>query len=374
VTAARTSTLQTDRADIARTRWHEAPHVPLEPGRVRLRVEHFGLSANNATYATLGDAMHYWDFFPQEDPAWGCVPVWGHATVTESRSPDVPVGRRIFGFLPFATDVVMTPRRVGSGGFVDGTAHRAELPAPYNSYTDVDVDSDSDSDSDSGHRRELEAYDALLRPLFTTSFLIADWLVHERHFGAETVLLSSASSKTAYGTAHALGQAAGPRPEVVGLTSAAHVASTRRLGLYDRVLGYDQIDSLDPGRPTVYVDLSGSAAIRAAVHTRCAGLRHDCAVGLTHWQDTAGSQTLPGPDPVFFFAPAELERQVAQLGRAELSRRIGEAMTGFVAKVSDPASPLMNLTWHRGRDAAAAAYLDVVLGRTEPAEGVMVTL
>lgn len=364
MTVPRTTVLQTERADITRTRWHEAPHPPLEPGQVRLRVEHFGLSANNVTYATLGDAMHYWDFFPQSDPAWGCVPVWGYATVTGSRCPDVPEGRRVFGFLPFATDVVMTPVSVRGDSFVDGTDYRTDLPGPYNAYRDAPR-----------RGRDVEAYDALLRPLFTTSHLIADWLAHEQFFGADAVLLSSASSKTAYGTAYALARlTTGHRPEVVGLTSAAHVESTRGLGLYDRVLGYDAIDALDPGRATVYVDLSGSAEIRSAVHAHCAELRHDCAVGLTHRDATGGDETLPGPAPVFFFAPAELDRQAALIGRVELFRRIGEGMEGFVATVSDPASPLMNVTWHRGRDAAAAVYLDAVLGRTAPLDAAMVEL
>ena len=232
-----------------------------------------------------------------------------------------------------------------------------------------------------------EAHEALLRPLFTTSFLIADWLAHEQHFGADTVIISSASSKTAYGTAYALTRDAGDdRPEVVGLTSPAHVASTERLGLYDRVLSYDDIATLDPERASVYVDLSGSAEIRGAVHRRCAGLRHDCAVGLTHWGDTdtdtdtdTGTDTgavkpLPGPKPVFFFAPAELERQAAQTGRAEVFGRIGSAMEGFVARVSDPSAPLMDITWQRGGDAASQAYLDVALGRTDPGDAFMVAM
>ena len=51
-----TATLQTNRSDITRTRWHETEHLPLEEGEVRLRVEHFALTANNVTYANLGDA------------------------------------------------------------------------------------------------------------------------------------------------------------------------------------------------------------------------------------------------------------------------------------------------------------------------------
>lgn len=367
MTLSHAATLQIDRADIARTRWHEAPRPPLGSGQVRLQVEHFGLSANNVTYATLGEAMHYWDFFPQEDPAWGCVPVWGYATVTESRCPEVVEGRRVFGFLPFGTDVVMTPTRVKDGGFVDGSLHRSSLPSPYNAYTDVVDQPPSD--------RDREAYEALLRPLFVTSLLIADWLAHEEYFGADSVLISSASSKTAYGTAYALTHLAeGERPEVVGLTSSGHVESTRRLGLYDRVLGYDEIPTLDQNLATVYVDLSGSTEIRAAVHRHCAGLRHDSAVGLTHWDATGDAGPLPGPDPVFFFAPTELVRQASRIGRAEHARRISDAMDAFVARVSAPSSPLMTVTWHRGRDAALAAYLDIVAGRTDPFEAAAVAL
>lgn len=365
MTITHTSALQTDRSDIASTRWHESPCPPLEPGQVRLQVEHVGLSANNITYATLGEAMRYWDFFPQEDPAWGCIPAWGYATVTESRCLEVAEGQRVFGFLPFATHVVMTPASVRGGGFVDGSDHRASLPAPYNAYTKVAAERPDG--------REREAYEALLRPLFITSLLIADWLAHETYVGADTVLISSASSKTAYGTAYAITRLTeGSRPEVVGLTSSAHLESTRRLGLYDRVLAYDDLAALDPDSPTVYVDLSGSSEIRAAVHTHCTDLRHDCAVGLTHWDATGGGGPLPGPDPVFFFAPTELTRQASRIGRSEHSRRIRAAMEGFVSVVSDPSRPLMRITCHRGRDATERAYRDIVAGRSDPTRGVTV--
>lgn len=366
MTTARTTTLQIDRADITRTRWHESAHAPLQPGQVRLQVEQVGLTANNITYAELGDALHYWDFFPQEDPGWGCVPTWGHAVVSESRCPDVDEGQRVFGFLPFATDVVVEPTRLRGGGFVDGSAHRADLPSPYNAYTAAPA---------AVRQPEVEAYDALLRPLFTTSLLVADWLAAQQHHGADTVLLSSASSKTAFGIAYALTRlGTDDRPRVVGLTSAAHVESTGRLGLYDEVLAYDQLETLDPDRPTVYVDLSGSASVREAVHTHCTDLRHDCAVGLTHRETAGAAAALPGPEPVFFFAPAEFERQAAQIGPAALVGRIDESLAGFIETVSDPAAPLLTITWHHGPDAAARAYADAALGRTDPGHATMVAL
>jgi hypothetical protein len=41
----------------------------------------------------------------------------------------------------------------------------------------------------------------LYRPLFFTSFMLADQLAHDGAAGAQVLALSSASSKTAYGSA-----------------------------------------------------------------------------------------------------------------------------------------------------------------------------
>ena len=46
---------------------------PPPPGEVLFEVERFGFSANNVTYALLGDALRYWDLFPAE-PGWGQIP------------------------------------------------------------------------------------------------------------------------------------------------------------------------------------------------------------------------------------------------------------------------------------------------------------
>lgn len=74
----------------------------LAPGQVLLRVDSFGLSTNNVTYAALGDALGYWRFFPAPE-GWGRVPVWGFADVARSRHPDLAEGERVFGFLPMST-------------------------------------------------------------------------------------------------------------------------------------------------------------------------------------------------------------------------------------------------------------------------------
>ena len=58
---------------------------------MRLKTERFALTANNITYAAFGEAMKYWQFFPA-DEGFGCIPVWGFATVVESRCTGITPG------------------------------------------------------------------------------------------------------------------------------------------------------------------------------------------------------------------------------------------------------------------------------------------
>lgn len=119
---------------------------------------------------------------------------------------------------------------------------------------------------------------ALLRPLFLTAWLIDDFLADNAFFGTTAagqrgvMLLSSASSKTAYATAAQLAKR--PEVEVVGLTSFANVAFCRSLGVYSRELTYEQLDALATDTAYVYVDFAGNGALHKAIHTRFAGLAY----------------------------------------------------------------------------------------------------
>jgi hypothetical protein len=88
-------------------------------------------------------------------------------------------------------------------------------------------------------RREAEQ--ALLRPLFVTSFVIDDLLADNGFFGARAVLLSGASSKTGYGTAFCLAarRRGGADLKVVGLMSPGNIEFTRGLSRYDEILPYE---------------------------------------------------------------------------------------------------------------------------------------
>src|ERR1700693_5941438 len=97
------------------------------PGQALLRVNSFGLTANNITYAVMGQIMSYWDFFPAAD-GWGRVPMWGFAEVEQSEATGVEPGSRLYGYLPPSSYLLVTPRDAGQDGFLDGSPHRATLP------------------------------------------------------------------------------------------------------------------------------------------------------------------------------------------------------------------------------------------------------
>jgi len=361
--------LLVDRHDLRQTRVVDDAREPLPEGAVRLRIDRFALTSNNITYAAFGEAMHYWDFFPSPLEGFGRIPVWGFADVIESRVDGIAPGERFYGYYPMSTEVVLQPVRVGAQGFVDGAPHRAELAAVYNQYQRCS--------SDPAYRPEHEAQTALLRPLFVTSFLIDDFLADKGFFDAAMVLLSSASSKTAYGTAFCLAQRRGQpgAPRVVGLTSPGNLAFTQRLGCYDEVVTYDAIASLPATSSAVYVDMSGSAPVRAAVHGHWnERLRYSCAVGGTHWSELGGAKGLPGPRPELFFAPAQIKKRLADWGPGGLNQRIADAWGAFLARLAQAQPPWLRVVEHRGADDVQRIYLALLDGRTPPDEGHLLSL
>jgi hypothetical protein len=344
-----------------------APTPPLAEGEVLFEVDRFAFTANNITYAAFGDAMQYWQFYPViTNTALGCIPVWGFATVLLSRCDGVREGERVYGYWPMATHAVLAPARITDQGFVDGAPHRAALHPVYNQYVRCAADP--------LYTAAHEAEQALLRPLFTTSFLIDDFLIDNALFGAKTVLLSSASSKTAYGTAFCLKQR-GDAIKVIGLTSAANVHFVNGLGCYDDVVTYDAIASM-PVQPAVYVDFAGSTATRLAVHMHFGdALVYSCAVGASHFEEMENlgklSQPLPGAKPVFFFAPAQIKKRYADWGAAGFSQRTSDAWHAFTSRVSDAQSPWMRVVHSQGAQAIAAVYERMLCGAVNPAEGHM---
>ncbi len=358
-----TTTLQVRKDHLAETRLLTQEDAPLAPGQVRARVESFALTSNNITYAAFGDAMNYWQFFPTGEEGWGIVPVWGFATVLQSLHAGVAVGERLWGYWPMASAAVLQPARLTQAGFSDAAPHRAGLHAVYNSYLRCNTDP--------FYSAKTEGLQALLRPLYMTSWLIDDFLADNDFFGATTMLLSSASSKTAYGTAFQLAQRSGI--QVVGLTSPANLSFCESLGCYHRVLPYDALEQLAADTPSVYVDFAGNADLRRAIHTRFTQLKYSCSIGGTHVDQLGGGKDLPGPRPTLFFAPAQVKKRSTDWGGEELGRRLVGAWQTFRARVSQGPDAWLEVREHRGAPAVQAAYAQVLQGRGDARLGHMLS-
>ncbi len=343
------------RSDLSRTRTVQLEQPELSENDVRVRVDGFALTSNNISYAVFGDLLRYWNFFPATD-GWGRIPTWGVATVTESLHPDVSVGTRVFGYFPMSDTLTMTAGQVDGEGFSDLAPHRSEMASAYNRYLDVATDATFSP--------RYERHHGILFPLFFTSWVVHDYLVDNDDFLAEQVVVSSASSKTALGLAH-LARQRGRR--VVGLTSAANVAFTQSLDVYDQVTSYDRIGEELPVVPSVYVDISGSTPVLVDVHTTLdAAVVASLRVGGTHWDETAPATTPPpGPSPEFFFAPTQIAKRSKEWGRDELFRRLGADWAGFVSWVDS----WMTIEVKEGPAAVTQAYLDLLAGRIDPATG-----
>lgn len=355
-----------DKKSFSKTLAAEAPPletVTLQDGEAVLRIDAFAFTANNVTYAAFGDQMQYWNFFPAPAP-YGRVPVWGFGEVAKSRAAGVEPGQRYYGYFPMSAYLVVKPERVGAHGFSDGADHRKGLHPVYNAY--------QLTSSDPGYDKAHEDAQMLLRPLFTTSFLIEDFLADNKFFGAEQVVLSSASSKTAFGVAHLLHGRQAPRPRVVGLTSPANVAFTQSLGCYDAVVPYDGVSALNSGMKTSFVDMAGNAGVRAAVHNHFRdNLAHSLLVGATHWEESGGSgAALPGAKPEFFFAPTQVQKRNADWGRGGLEARLAAAWSSF----RPMAMSSLKVQHLEGPEAVGHVFAAMVSGKARPDEAFILKL
>ena len=350
-------TLAVDRDDLSNTTLTEGETPEVGAGEALLRVDRVGMTANNVTYALMGDAMHYWDFFPAE-PSLGLVPLWGFADVVASGTDGVEVGARVYGYLPPSSHLLIRPARVDERGFRDGSEHRAALPSPYNVY--------ARNTADPAYEANRENLQVLYRPLFYTSFMLADQLDDNGYYGADVLALSSASSKTAYGAAFLL---KGNGPEVVGLTSPGNVEFTESLGCYDRVVAYDAIGDLDATRTTTYVDVLGSTDVRMQLRAHLGkSLVHDAVVGVTS-QESLGGAAVDDPQPAFFFAPDQIAKRTGDWGREELDAKFGEAWQRFAPVVEG----WVDVVENHGPEALRDAWLEVLANKSAPRIGHIIT-
>jgi hypothetical protein len=331
-------------------------------GDAVLRVDRFGLTSNNITYCVFGDAMSYWDFFPAPE-GWGHMPVWGFGEVASWPDGEVDEGTRVYGYFPPASRLAIVPDRVNERGFVDAAPHREPLPSAYHAFRRTD--------SDPIYEADMEDEQILFWPLFYTSLMLDDQLADEDFGGADTLVLSSASSKTALIAAYLLAQRENA-PELIALTSQGNREFVEGLGIYDATVDYDEIDQL-PGDRAAYADFSGDGKVRFDVHSHYGDrLAASTAVGMTHWDQMAarGDGSLPGPKPKFFFAPDRIRKRGEDWGTAKLEENVAAAWTPF----AEWAGGWLQVEQISGEDEIKRVYLELLDGKIDPRVGHVVQM
>lgn len=361
-----TGEIDTSTLEVRKDNWSDARVIEetmdsaLAENEVLFRVERLALTANNISYAATGDSLGYWGFFPAEE-GWGRIPAMGWGEVIASAHPDILVGERAWGWFPYSTHLKVLAGKVSTATFSDVSAHRAEYAPVYAQF--------DRASANPMYEEAREDHDSLLRGLFTTSWLVEDFLDVSDSFGAEVCLITSASSKTSI----ALGHSVHKRGDLatVGVTSERNVEFCEDLGCYDKVVTYDDVASLDASSPVVLVDMAGSAKVISDLHNHFGdNMKHSCRIGATHYEEAGPVSELPGARPEFFFAPSHVKTRSAELGAKEFMSRLGVAYVDF-RRFSDG---WLKIQHSYGPETVINTYQAVLAGKTDPAHGQVVSL
>ena len=271
---------QTLKSDLNTTRLIEVDsnNLKLGDGEVTVKIEKFSFTSNNVTYGVAGDLIGYWDFFPSSDNTkneWGCIPMWGFGRIIQSKNDALSIGERLFGYFPPSENLNLNPIKITEENFIDGRAHRRDLPPVYNNYIRLSGEKNYDS--------EMDNIRALLFPLHITAFCLCDTLQDQSYLEASQIIIISASSKTAIGLAQGLSDELN-RPKIIGLTSSGNLDFVKTLGCYDEVITYNNLDEVNSNLGSVIVDMAGNQKILNHLYKSLNNNMLKClTVGMTHW-------------------------------------------------------------------------------------------
>ncbi|MEM6965256.1 MAG: DUF2855 family protein [Bacteroidota bacterium] len=349
-------TLLVHKNEINKIKLNESPIPEIQDGEVLLRIEKFAMTTNNITYAVVGHRIGYWNFFPAEEP-FGIVPVWGYASVVESKHDGVGVGERVYGYFPMGNFLKVKVGKNNPFGFVDVAEHRVKLPKIYNFYPKVK--------NDMAYDASTENYAPIFRPLFTTSFLNYHFLKENNFFGAEQILITSASSKTGLGLGYLLhhNQATDGK-KVIGLTSSRNVDFVKGAGYYDQVISYGDLEKELPNNASTIVDMAGNSKLLHRAHQYLGDhLKFVSLIGIADWSAEKEFRSIPNSN--FFFAPAFAQIIYEKWGVEKANQVIAEEFANF----TKDASSWVTLEEINSMEALSKLYLQLLGGKVDPSKG-----
>jgi len=287
------------------------------------------------------------------------LPVWGFGVVSESLCDNIDVGQKIYGYFPLAQSLVVEPTRLNERGFLDKSAPRSQKSQVYNQYHFTHADPSYEADF------EKEA--SVFRPLYGTGWWLSDLIAQTHTYGS--VLLSSASSKTAICTSYELKKQG---LALVGLTSKRNLGYVQKLGLYDQVLSYEALDELKLDGPICVIDYLGRRSLIEQIDAQFGvNITNSYLVGAADWSEKAqksGSEapySWQGPKPQFFFAPSHIEKRMQEdrglMAKLLVDQKAFCAQSGRFCQIETMTGP----------DEMAHGWAELIASHTPPSQALV---
>ena len=331
----------------------------LKAGEVRFKVDKYAFTTNNVTYAVSGFKLKYWEFFPVDEEQ-GIIPVWGFGKVVASKHSEVKVGERCYGYFPMSEYLTVSPTKINPFSFSDGAEHRRKLAPIYNNYSRVAADPSFNAETDD--------YMPIIKPLFSTSFLIYHFLKKENFLDSEQMVLTSASSKTGLALAFMLKQnQATDGKKIIGLTSSRNVEFVQSTGYYDQVITYDDYQKEVENKASVVIDFAGNFNLLQGLSDKLGDkLARIVLVGLTDWKGAGSYGKMPNTE--FFFAPTHIQVLFKEWGIEKTQLKLNKSLVAFINDTKSMIE-LENIT---DFDTFSKLYVEMVNGKVNPKKGYLV--
>ncbi len=327
--------------------WTNVPEINIDNNEILLEIKCLSLTANNISYAITGEKLGYWDFFPNNNEIennkfsdFGKIPAWGFAKVIQSKNDHIQENEVFYGYFPFAQYVKLEAQTVSKYGFLDTSTHRQSLPAIYNFYVNTA--------NDVLYKVNNLPFQATFRPLFTTAFLLDNFLLDNNFFEAQNIILTSASSKTSLALAFLLKerkQLANNEktislfPNIIGLTSAKNQNFVENTKLYDKTILYENLDEISKKEKICVVDFAGNLSLHEKLYDYFEeNLVYNCLVGASHWENTTKNEEQKNPNHKkgkFFFAPTHAKKYIETFGNTIFHENIANAWHNFTEKTKN---------------------------------------
>ena len=216
---------------------------------------------------------------------------------------------------------------------------------------------------------------ALLFPLHITAFCLCDTLQDQSYLEASQIIIISASSKTDIGLAQGLSDEIN-RPKIIGLTSSGNLDFVKTLGCYDEVITYNNLDEVNSNLGSVIVDMAGNQKILNHLYKSLNNNMLKClTVGMTHWDsmkstNDVSSESIAKDRTEFFFAPSHIQKRISDWGHEGYNNKTHSFMNSRAMQSKE----WMDIKEIKGLDSFISTYSNVVMGKINPNEGIIVTL